>query len=63
MNELQTHVIAFPMGVMWLYPLIWLAIIVFVIVIAWRVMRALERIAAAMEGRTGDYGGPRDITS
>jgi hypothetical protein len=33
----------------WLVPLAWLATVIFVLVIAWRAMRAHERLADAIE--------------
>lgn len=39
------------MGLFWFFPFIYLGIIAFVLVIAWRVMRALERIAGVMESK------------
>lgn len=34
--------------VMWLMPVAWLAIVIFFMVVAWRAMRAHERLAAAV---------------
>jgi len=33
---------------MWLFPLAYLAAVIFVLVVAWRIMRAHERMAAAL---------------
>jgi len=37
---------------MWLIPLAWLAVVIFFMVVAWRMMRAHERLAAALNKLT-----------
>lgn len=63
MNQEFQAVSFMPMGLVWLFPLIYVVIIAFVLVISWRVMRALERMAACMESNAGPFGGPNDITT
>ncbi|MCX5771688.1 MAG: hypothetical protein NTZ09_15655 [Candidatus Hydrogenedentes bacterium] len=40
------------MIMIWLIPLAWLAAVIFVLVVAWRAMRAHERVADALEKLT-----------
>ncbi|HUP90045.1 MAG TPA: hypothetical protein VM100_11860 [Longimicrobiales bacterium] len=47
-------------GLMGVAGIVQLALIAFVLVLLWRVMRALERIAVCME-RDRAQGGPEDL--